>query len=311
MDQINISVIICGYTLERLDDIHKAVETTLNQTLRPHEVIVAVDHNEELFHKLAVELTPRARAVLGKGIPGLSDTRNTGIHASTGEVVAFIDDDAVAEPTWLENLANHYQDPQVIAVGGKAIPQWLNGNRPGWFPEELDWIVGCTHKGLSTNKDEIRNMIGCNMSFRRDIFDRAGFFRSEVGRVGKLRGVGEEAEICLRIKAHVPEAQIVYEPNAIIYHKVPSWRHSLKYFVQRSYDEGFYKDIVKKLSSDSSPDALTTEGTYLRHLLFSAIPQRLVRFYEPWTLAQIGALELCIAAVGAGYMRGKFRRHIT
>lgn len=165
-------------------------------------------------------------------------------------------------------------------------------------------MVGCTYKGLPLHGGETRNVIGCNMSFRRECFERAGFFSSEVGRTGRLQGVGEEAHICLRIKEAMPDARILFEPEAVIYHKVPSWRLSLRYLIGRSYNEGFYKTIVRRLCSNSSSEVLSVENTYLRHLLFSAIPQRLKGFYRPHAVAQLGAIVLGTVATAAGYFWG-------
>ena len=305
MNQPAISVVICAYTIERLRDIHEAVDSVLRQTYTLHEVIVAVDHNEELLRILRAELPTGVKVVLNKSARGLSETRNVGIRSSAGEIVAFIDDDAVAERHWLDNLAMHYCDPEVVAVGGRAVPMWLDGGRPSWFPEELDWVVGCTYKGLPLNGNEVRNMIGCNMSFRRYSFEQAGFFTSKVGRIGKLQGVGEEAELCLRIKHSMLDACILYEPDAVIYHKVPSWRVTPKYLIQRSYNEGLYKTIVKKLSSNSSAEPLSTENSYLHYLLFKAIPLRLGCFYCPWSLVEAGAIVASIVATGVGYVKGE------
>ncbi|MEE8470327.1 MAG: glycosyltransferase [Dehalococcoidia bacterium] len=302
MSQTCVSVIICVYTLDRLNDIHEAVGSVLAQTLKPHEVIASVDHNEELLHRLKAELPPEVKLVLNDGAPGLSETRNAGIRASTGAIVAFIDDDAVAEESWLEELTRHFRNPPVVGVGGSVRPRWLDGTRPGWFPEELDWVVGCTYKGLPVCGNVVRNMIGCSMSFRKEALELAGLFESEVGRVGKSRGVGEEAEMCLRIKRAIPEASIIYEPRSVVYHKVPPWRVSLKYLAQRSYNEGFYKNVVKRLAAKSSPQPLSVENAYLRYLLLSAIPRRLVRFYKPVMLAQAGAIMISIAATGLGYI---------
>ena len=300
-----VSVVICAYSMERLRDIHEAVDSVLAQTLKPHELILAIDHNKELFHRLESELPPEVKLVLNEGPHGLSETRNAGIRSSSGEIVAFIDDDAVAENNWLENLTKHFHNPLVVAVGGMVIPQWLDGKRPKWFAEELDWVVGCTYKGLPLYGNEVRNVLGCNMAFRKAVFEPAGSFHSEVGRVGKLQGVGEESEICLRIKHSMPEALILYKPKAITYHKVPLWRVRLKYLVQRSYNEGFYKSIVKKLSSNLSRKPLSTESSYLRYLLLTAIPQRLRRFYKLGALAEAGAIMVSITATGMGYMIGR------
>jgi glycosyltransferase involved in cell wall biosynthesis len=294
VSELTASVIICCYTEERLKDIYEAVESVLAQTLKPHEVILAVDHNKHLYERLAetyqdsIEVRKNSinlnqspvpiLLVLNEGAQGLSETRNVGIRAASGDIVVFVDDDAVAEPDWLENLVSPFHTPQstqetVVAVGGRAIPLWPNGKRPFWFPEELDWIVGCTYKGLPVKKFNvqcatlnteprtsnieprtlnielrpIRNVHGCNMAFTKGGFEKAGLFRSETGRVGTTTGCGEEADLCLRISHAMPKALIVYQEQATIRHKVAPRRTTWRYLWQRSYNEGLYKAKVQKL----------------------------------------------------------------
>jgi glycosyltransferase involved in cell wall biosynthesis len=305
-----VSVIICCYTLERLGDLHEAIRSVQAQSHKPHEIIVAVDHNEELFNRLTSELPPEFKVVISRQTPGLSTTRNVGISHSTGDIISFIDDDAIADRNWLTNLCERFHDPRVIVVGGKAIPKWLDGNRPWWFPEELNWIIGCSYKGIPAEETKIRNVIGCNMAFRRTAFERAGLFSSEVGRVGKLQGLGEEAEICLRIKNTMPEALVVYEQNAVIYHKVPKWRVNLKYVAQRSFNEGLYKHVVGRLASSISREPLSTENSYLRYLLLNAIPQRLIKLHRPAAVAAASVIMLSISSAGLGYIVG-MRKNVT
>lgn len=320
------SVIICAYTAERLKDIHEAVESVLAQTLRPHEVIIAIDHNKQLYeilksYYLTAQLsqptkltqqtqrtisTPQIKIVLNEGAPGLSETRNVGIRAASGEIIAFIDDDAVAEKDWLLYLVKPFEDERVVAVGGRTIPLWLNGRRPSWFAEELDWIVGGTYKGLPLNGNRIRNVAGGNAAFRKMGAEKAGLFRSETGRVGATTGCGEEAEFCVRISRALPEALIVYQEHATIRHKVAPCRTTWGYLWQRSYNEGFYKAKVQKLHQPTQ-QALSTENSYLRYLLSKSIPQRLARFYRKGSLAQIVAIMVCIAATAMGYLVGRAR----
>jgi len=317
VDRPTVSVIVCCYTEERLKDIHGAVESVLAQTLKPHDVIIAVDHNKQLYEILKSYYitaqqtqptlsTPQIKVVLNEGARGLSETRNVGIRASRADIVTFIDDDAVAEKDWLLHLTRPFEDERVVAVGGRTIPLWLNGARPSWFPEELDWIVGCTYKGLPLNGNEIRNVPGGNTAFRKDVFENAGFFRSETGRVGTATGCGEEADLCLRISHAVPEALIIYQEHAAIRHKVAVRRTTWGYLWQRSYNEGFYKAKVQKLHQ-STQKTLSTEDSYLRYLLLRSIPKRLARFYRVESLPQTAAIVACMAATGMGYLVGKAR----
>jgi glycosyltransferase involved in cell wall biosynthesis len=304
MGEPSVSVVICAYTMERLKDVHEAVDSALAQTLKPHEVIVAIDHNEELFHRLKAELPPEVKTILNDGpYRGSSATDNAGVSLSRGDIVAFMDDDAVAERDWLEHLIKPYQDPSIVAVGGRLIPVWTN-RRPEWFCEELYWIVGSTYKGHPEARTEVRNLIFCNASLRRQVFDSIGLFPAETGRLANW-GTGFESQAFLRLKFQMPDSIILYEPDAVVHHKVAPYRAKIKYLILRSYNEGFFKAKVKKASAGLSQKPLSTENSYLRNLLLASIPQRLRHFYKPWALAQAGAIIISIVATGLGYLMGK------
>jgi glycosyltransferase involved in cell wall biosynthesis len=148
-ESVMVSVIICCYTMERLNDIVEAVESVLTQTLKPFEIIVAVDNNEELFQYLVKTRFPDTRIILNTKARGFSQTKNLGILEAKGHIVAFMDDDALAEETWLEKLTKSFSlmntdhdelswKNNVVATGGTTIPRWAQGVPPFWFPEELN-----------------------------------------------------------------------------------------------------------------------------------------------------------------------------
>ncbi len=299
----SVSVIICAYTMKRLHSIHEAVDSILAQTLKPHEVILAVDHNQELYQKLKEELPSEVKIVLNNEGIGSAETRNVGIRFSTRDIVAFIDDDAKAEKDWLERIIQHYQDHSVVAVGGQITSVWSDG-RPHWFPEELDWIVGGTYKGYIEAQTQIRNLLWPNMSFRREVCIQIGFIRTELGALGKTARSGDETEFCMRIRRYLPDVIILHEPKAIIYHKVLPHQTSLKHLIARSYNEGFHKARIERISANLSQNPLSTERAYLRYLLFTAIPQKLRYFYKRGSFSQMGAIIISIAVTGAGYLVG-------
>lgn len=298
-----VSVVICCYSIERIEDIRRAVHSVIKQTYSSCEVIVAVDHNQELLERLKAELPDSVKMVLNTGVKGLSDTRNAGIQSATGNITAFIDDDATASSDWLGELIQHYREPSVIAVGGKSVPIWING-RPSWFPEELDWIVGSTHKGTPEIVGQVRNLIGCNMSFRTEVFQDAGLFKTELGRTG-TSGAGEETEFCMRIRQRMPGSLILYEPGAIVYHKVPPRRAAFKYLISRSFSGGLTAAYISKMYAASSQAPLSTEKRYLRYLLTTALLERVRRLYKLQVIAQTGAIIISIAGTGTGYVVGR------
>ena len=98
-----VSVIICAYTLRRWNELVKAVASVEQQTRRPDETIIVIDHNSVLLER-AHETFTSATVIPNRAGRGLSGARNTGVEAAGGEIVAFLDDDARAEPTWLAEL---------------------------------------------------------------------------------------------------------------------------------------------------------------------------------------------------------------
>src|ERR1051325_8988747 len=102
-----ISVVICAFTLERVGILAEAISAVRSQTRPPHEIVIAVDHSPELLAEVG-RRWPDVSAVAAEDDPGLCGARNTGIPASSGDIVAFLDDDAVPSPTWLERMAAGY-----------------------------------------------------------------------------------------------------------------------------------------------------------------------------------------------------------
>jgi glycosyltransferase involved in cell wall biosynthesis len=305
--------------MDRLKDIHEAVDSVLNQSLKPYEVIVVVDRNVDLFNRLKIEFQSAVKLFLSQRIPGLSEARNVGICASTGDIIAFLDDDAVAEPDWLEQMIPAFENPKVMAIGGEAMPSWPKGKPPFWFPLDFDFVVGCTsHKRLILKTSgEIRNVTGSNMAFRREAFERAGNWETKLGRCETVNGKfnpsgGEEAELCLRIKNKIPQGLILFEPKSIVHHKISPQRTTLKYVFGYCLREGITRAMMKKISSRYGQQPLADENRYLRQLIGVSIPGKLARFYRLAPIAQACVLIANISLVGAGYLLGRqqYRKEI-
>ena len=257
------SLIICAYTEKRWDDLLAALASVKNQRLHPDEIILVIDHNPSLYLRATHEL--EGVVIIENSLArGLSGGRNSGIAIAQGEWIAFMDEDAVAEEGWLEKLQGAYQDPRVMGVGGAILPLWLAG-RPAWFPDEFTWVVGCTYRGLPKATSTVRNLIGCNMSFRAEVFRSIGGFRTGLGRVGTLPFGCEETELCIRASQRLSEKVFVYEPQARVFHRVPKSRSSLRYFLSRCYAEGISKAMVASVTGGR--DGLSSERAYTRKIL--------------------------------------------
>src|SRR3954454_17431678 len=155
---IRASVVVCVYTEDRINDIREAVESVRAQTHPAHELILVVDHNPDLHLKLK-DAYRDAIVVENVYEQGLSGGRNTGVATATGDVVAFLDDDAVAAPGWLAAFAERFEDPAVTGVGGLPGPRWPRGERPRWSPEDFNGVVGCSYRGRPPRRARIRNVM--------------------------------------------------------------------------------------------------------------------------------------------------------
>jgi GT2 family glycosyltransferase len=237
------------------------------------EVFLVVDHNPALFARARAELSG-VRVLENAGVPGLSGGRNTGLAAATGEIAVFLDDDAEADPGWLAALLRPYDDEQVVATGGKILPDW-GTPRPRWMPEEFDWVVGCSYRGLPETEAQIRNPIGCSMSMRRQAAVDAGGFRSEVGRVGTLPAGCEETDLSIRLGRLRPGSRIVYAPASTVRHHVPASRARWAYYTSRCYQEGRSKAILSRL--EGSDAALSSERSYTLRVLPAGVLRGLLQ----------------------------------
>jgi GT2 family glycosyltransferase len=304
-----VSVVVCCYADERFRNVLAAVESLRLQTSPPTEVAVVVDYNPALLEH--VKAAAADVLTLGNDQPkGLSGARNSGIAATGGDIVAFLDDDAVAEPEWLERLLAPYADPQVAGVGGAIVADWLTG-RPSWFPDEFDWVVGCTYRGMPAQRAPVRNLIGANMSFRRDIFTAAGVFDVEMGRTGSYPQGNDDTEFSIRARRALPGHVLLYEPQARVWHGVPAQRATWGYFKMRCYAEGLAKAALTTVSG--STDGLSSERAYAARTLPRGVTRSL---REALAGDGAGAKRSLTIVAGllitfGGYARGRLRPHLN
>ncbi len=306
MAAATVSVVLCAWTPARREQLLAAVASLAAQSRRPAEVIVVTDHAAGLACWARATLAG-VRVVESTQPPGLSGARNTGTAAAGGDVVAFLDDDAVAAPDWIERLQAAYADPAVIGAGGAVTPLWSE-QRPRWMPEEFDWVVGCSYRGLPERPAAVRNLIGCNMSFRRAALERTGGFVHGLGRRGSRPLGCEETELCIRLADMEPGRVILYDPALRVRHRVSPERAMLGYFVSRCYAEGLSKAQVARRCGRRQ--GLESERAYVRRTLPAGIRRGLadVARGDQAGLDRAGAIVLGLTATGAGYAAGTLPR---
>jgi GT2 family glycosyltransferase len=296
------SVVICAYTEDRWDALMDSVSSVVRQTVPARELVVVVDHNPSLLARCAREL-PDVVVVRNAEEAGLAGARNTGVTVSDGVVVAFLDDDARAEPDWLENLLPHYADPDVLGVGGGISPDW-GGPRPAQLPHEFDWVVGCSYIGLPARASEVRNLIGANMSIRRNVFEVVGGFARGLGRVRSRPAGCEETELCIRALARMQSGRFIYEPAAVVHHLVGPERQTWAYFRSRCFSEGRSKAVVAGLVG--AGPGLAAERSYVRRVLPRGAlnGMRDTLHGDPAGLARAGWIVAGLSLTTAGYLAG-------
>jgi glycosyltransferase involved in cell wall biosynthesis len=269
-----ISVIISSFSgNEALTQ--KCIDSLEGQGRKPDEIIVVVDTEKERSgFERAIRPHSVPLQIFASGKQGLVAARNKGIDESNGDIIAFIDDDAEADSAWVSQILGSLSSQgDAVLVGGRAIPRF-QGNP---IPQSLYWIVGCTSEDPPT-----RRPIGCNMAFRREVFDKFGKFDENLVKERKGMGISEETEFILRITETLPGSSIFFDPGIVVYHHVPEKRTKMKYIMKRAFAEGGAKAYtIKKYGRE-------VEKSYLKYYLSHPdLPTFMVLF-----------------SIGLGYVKG-------
>ncbi|MGQ3410851.1 glucosyl-dolichyl phosphate glucuronosyltransferase [Natrinema sp. LN54] len=298
---MKVSVVICTYAMERYDVFSECVDSVLAQTYDPLEVVIVVDGNEPVFERVRDDYGGLDDVILhcNDENHGISYSRTRGAEIATGDVVAFIDDDAVAEDDWVAELARVYDETDAIAVGGDVVPDWVT-EKPDFFPAEFYWLVGCVEPGFAEDGEEVRNTYGSNISYRRSVFLAVGGYDPNTGRKGDQHLQAHEAPVGIRLLEQYGKGMIFTE-DAVVHHKLFDYRGDFQWLVFRSFWQGYSKRIMDLLY----PNAPDDKGDYLKQLLTHFIPRRmrgLVRSPSTFGAKQLISIVLFTGAVGLGYL---------
>ncbi|WP_129677454.1 glycosyltransferase family 2 protein [Candidatus Chloroploca sp. Khr17] len=238
---LRITAAIC--THNRASMLPAAIESLLTQTLpaTDYEILVidnaSTDATPQIIQRYlnapgSVTLRSAVQPVLG-----LSHARNLAVGMAEGEIIAFLDDDAVADSAWLAALLDAYaMHPDAWAVGGKVLPLW-QGKRPRWLTDDLLPHLSMLDLGAVVRPlQKGEALYGVNFSCRRCAFDAIGLFRSDLGRQGIALLGSEESEFQQRVLQH--GQALLYTPHAIVKHRVMAERLQKRYFIRRAYGKG-------------------------------------------------------------------------
>jgi glycosyltransferase involved in cell wall biosynthesis len=298
---MDVSVVICTYTMDRYDVFTEAIESVVAQTYDPAEVVIVIDGNPEVYERTVTDFGDRENLVISnnENNEGISYSRTKGAELASGEIVAFIDDDGVAEEDWIANLVDVYEETDAIAVGGDVRPNW-RGERPDFFPEEFYWLVGCVEPGFAEDGEEVRNTYGSNISYRREAFLEIGGYDPNTGRKGEKHLQAHEAPVGIRLLEEFGRG-MVYTEDAVVHHTLFEYRGQFRWLVFRSFWQGYSKRVMDLLY----PTAPDEKRDYLRWLMLERIPRRALGFVRSPSVArgtQIGTIGVLTISVGFGYI---------
>jgi glycosyltransferase involved in cell wall biosynthesis len=221
------------------------------------------DRTARVIEEFGAILGPRLRSV-PEPRQGLSHARNLALAAARGDVVCFLDDDAVADAGWLAAHAELYRtDERIVAAAGRIGLRWPPGwSRPAWLPADLESYLSGLDLGPERCVLEYpRHPYGCNMSIRRDVAREIGGFSDRLGRRGRCLRSNEEKLFFYRI--HEQGGQVVYAPEAVVHHVIPAERLSKRFFLKRAYAQGM-SDLLLRREIAPGPD---TAARKVRRLL--------------------------------------------
>ncbi len=225
---VQLSAVIC--TCNRYDLAQAAIDSLLAQSLPAAQLqIIVVDNSPSNATNDAARAHLAAMAGINyyyEPVQNLSHARNVGARHATAPLVAYLDDDAIAEPGWAQAVIEAFATggDAVLAIGGRTLPKW-GAPRPPWLSDSLigfysviDWPQPLAPLA------EGRHIVGANISFRRNALLKTGAFPVTMGRQahGGVLLSGEEDAVLHRLL--VMGGQIWYAPDMCVQHFVPAAR---------------------------------------------------------------------------------------
>ena len=223
---MKLSIVICAYNRDKYirQVIQKIEEQTCDKKL--FELVIVNNNSSDNTDAICREFEQNRgdlqyQYVIEKK-PGLSNARNCGIVTAKGDSIVFIDDDALAEPEFAANIIKHFDNnPDVDAMGGKILPLFPDNKEPEWLSPYLYGLVAKIDHGDKVKVYTNKYPAGCNMAFRKHIFDEIGMFNPDI--IWR----NDDKYIFLQIKKF--NKKVLYVPDAVVHHIIDAFRLEEKF----------------------------------------------------------------------------------
>lgn len=278
---MKITVILCTYN--RAQSLALALESVAGSVLPGSiswEVLVVDNNSSDNTREVVEEFTrryPGRFRYLFEPRAGKSHALNSGIRESSGEVLAFMDDDVTVDGKWLENLTARVLTREWAGSGGKILPQGSFTPPPWLTLDDRYALAPLAIFDLGTEAGEMNEPpFGTNMAFCREVFEKVGEFRTDLGPCPGSETRSEDTEFGYRVMA--VGLRIWYEPSAIVYHSLPAHRLQKQYFLDWWYD---------KARADIKQDGVPSDTRWL----IAGVPHYLFRRFCVWGIRWLLALE--------------------
>jgi glycosyltransferase involved in cell wall biosynthesis len=236
-----ISVILCTYN--RCQSLEKALASVAASTI-PQSLdweVLVVDNNSndrtrEVVDHFCIHRPGRIR-YLFEPRPGKSHALNAGLQHASGDLIAFLDDDVVVDPSWLRNLTAPILEGKCAGAGGRILPE-LGFSPPRWLPTTVKYALAplaLFDLGMEAGRLS-EAPFGTNMAFRSAMFEKYGHFRADLGPQPGSAIRNEDTEFGNRLL--VAGEELWYEPSAVVYHEVTGHRLRREYFLAWWFGKG-------------------------------------------------------------------------
>lgn len=269
MTEPKISAIICTHNREQY--LGAAIDSLLNQDFPDFEVVVVDNASSDRTSEI-VKARPGVKYVY-EAVTGLSVARNRGAKEAKSEILAYLDDDAVASPSWLSALYDAYQSNEKLAIaGGKVTLIWPDGTTPPqWLSPGLSGCLGAYDLGDSIVYIKQAGMTprGLNYSLRRTFLEQIEGFDVNLGRVGKNLLSNEELQMTER--ALKLDWQVAYLPDALVAHNVSPERLEQAWFLSRGWWQGISECYREQIAGKAGPRQLLLGGERIVRGLYKSV----------------------------------------
>ena len=243
------SVAICTYN--RLSLLKLCIESiaALKTTPDLFEVLIidnnSTDGTEEFCKTVSQHYPNHQWRYFKETNQGIAFARTRGAKEATGDIVAYIDDDCLAEANWLDEIISFYDNnAEAMSTGGRIIPKYLVPVAD-WFGKYFWGLVGSYDLGKSVFQMKgVRYPSGANMHFRKNAFEKYGYFDGNLGRSGKSLMAGEEKAMYLKL-IHANE-KVFYLPHVIVHHHVEGNKFDKEYVKRHSMGIGGSERLMNK-----------------------------------------------------------------